>query len=221
MSYDLKCELISEVEEEECLWNPRNEDYHKTDKRGQAWIKIQNRLERKGYQTDLLALKMYWKNLRDHWRRRQNPTTGSAAQKPWPFSERLQFLIEGEAQGVRFSHLNLQSAPQGTSRDSGESFPPLASRKRLGSPTHPHGPARKKPREVFLERGLSCMEETSQLLRERFGGNRGNDRMFQPFGDTVATVLGYMPLHAAHERMAELSAILFKPFPGCDGGSPM
>ncbi|KIH46121.1 hypothetical protein ANCDUO_23828, partial [Ancylostoma duodenale] len=117
MSYELKCELISEVEEQECSRNPRNEDYHKTDKRGQAWTKMQNRLERKGYQIDILALKMYWKNLRDHWKRRQNPSTGSAAQKPWPFSERLQFLIEDEAQGVRFSHLNLQPAPRCSSPD--------------------------------------------------------------------------------------------------------
>ncbi|RCN36539.1 hypothetical protein ANCCAN_17582 [Ancylostoma caninum] len=186
MSYDLECELISEVEEQECLWNPRNEDYHKTDKR-------------------VLALKMYWKNLRDHWKRRQNPTTGLAAQKPWPFSERLQFLIEGEAQGVRFSHLNLQSAPQGSqSPDYNEIYPPMSSISAVA---------------LESEEGVSCMEETSQWLRERFGGNRENDRMFQPFGDTVATVLGYMPLHAAHEQMAEL--ILFKPFPGCDGGSPM
>ncbi|KAL6735581.1 hypothetical protein Aduo_006006 [Ancylostoma duodenale] len=208
MSYELKCELISEVEEQECSRNPRNEDYHKTDKRGQAWTKMQNRLERKGYQIDILALKMYWKNLRDHWKRRQNPSTGSAAQKPWPFSERLQFLIEDEAQGGQ----------QGEQRAFAGFGQPeetrLASRE----------PPRKRPREVFLERGISCMEETSQWLRERFSGSKEKVSLFQPFGDTVATVLGYMPLHVAHERMAELSAVLFKPFPGCDGsdrGSPL
>ncbi|KAL6729981.1 hypothetical protein Aduo_000987 [Ancylostoma duodenale] len=68
------------------------------------------------------------------------------------------------------------------------------------------------------------MEETSQWLRERYSANKEKLSIFQPFGDTVATVLGYMPLHVAHERMTDLGAVLFKPFPGCDesdGGSPL
>lgn len=51
MSFEMKCELITAIEENECLWNPYCEDYHKGNKRTEAWANIQRGLAVKGYQV--------------------------------------------------------------------------------------------------------------------------------------------------------------------------
>ncbi|KAL6736014.1 hypothetical protein Aduo_006411 [Ancylostoma duodenale] len=129
MSHEMKKQLISEVEARPCLWNPLCEEYHKADKRMEAWAAVKDSMRRNGFEYEIAALKSSWKNLKDHWRKRQNLPTGSAAPRPWAFMESLSFLREGEARGVRFSNLSLRDPGEGVGNDDAE-----------GLGTHPPGP---------------------------------------------------------------------------------
>ncbi|RCN45924.1 hypothetical protein ANCCAN_08089 [Ancylostoma caninum] len=49
MDYAAKCQLISLVEEEECIWNTSIEDYARLDKKNASWNRIHAEMAQNGY----------------------------------------------------------------------------------------------------------------------------------------------------------------------------
>ncbi|RCN29574.1 hypothetical protein ANCCAN_24668 [Ancylostoma caninum] len=218
MSYEMKTELISEMEEHECLWNPSHEDYHQLDKKNQAWNRLQKNLELKGFQTDLFTLKTQWKSLKHRWKRLQNPTTGSSAGGSWVSRDQLEFLRTGEPEGVGFSNLSLACAPEQNVDDGMIEEAPSEGallqqgynkdiRRKLGSPSCT---PRKRKRDEILERGFDRLEETSRFLRERWAGTDSDD-LYRSFGEMIGKALRRMDPDKAQERMAEMASSVFRP----------
>ncbi|CAJ0593506.1 unnamed protein product [Cylicocyclus nassatus] len=91
MDYAAKCQLISLVEEEECIWNTNIDDYSRLDKKNASWNRIHAEMAQNGYSGGLLELKTHWKNLRDQWRK-NTLTKSNANTRPWTFEKHLLFL---------------------------------------------------------------------------------------------------------------------------------
>ncbi|EYC45244.1 hypothetical protein Y032_0434g1392 [Ancylostoma ceylanicum] len=118
-------------------------------KKTEAWNRLQENLEQKGFQTDLLSMKMSRKSLRDRVR----------------FSNlNLRCAVNDDANddGVEEDdsrHSETRSTASIPAR------PAVDIRKKLGeqAPVPP-----KRRRGQFLEKGFECLEETSRLMRERW-----------------------------------------------------
>ncbi|KHJ97384.1 hypothetical protein OESDEN_02632 [Oesophagostomum dentatum] len=95
MDFAAKCQLISLVEEEECIWNPSIEDYSRLDKKNASWNRIHAAMAENGYSGGLLELKTQWKNLRDQWRKNQL-NRGGVNCRPWTFEKHLLFLATAQ-----------------------------------------------------------------------------------------------------------------------------
>ncbi|KAK6020433.1 hypothetical protein OSTOST_13913, partial [Ostertagia ostertagi] len=88
----LRARLIDLMEMEECIWYKGAPDYGRRDRVESAWERIMQDLECLGHRTNVAELKNMWKNLKDTYRRKNNPTTGSASGPQWTYLQAMRFL---------------------------------------------------------------------------------------------------------------------------------
>ncbi|KAK6017433.1 hypothetical protein OSTOST_17049 [Ostertagia ostertagi] len=113
----LRARLIDLMEMEECIWYKGAPDYGRRDRVESAWERIQQDLECLGHRTNVAELKNMWKNLKDTYRRKNNPTTGSASGPQWTYLQAMRFLERNQHDGFDGHHAG-KSAWSAKSRQS-------------------------------------------------------------------------------------------------------
>ncbi|KAK6012338.1 hypothetical protein OSTOST_22516 [Ostertagia ostertagi] len=96
---NLRLKLIECVELEPCIWNTKSDDFKRKDYKDDAWNRIVKEMQCYGFTLDLDTAARIWKNLKDTYKRRKNPSTGSASTRDWIYQEAMSFLDTADYTG--------------------------------------------------------------------------------------------------------------------------